>query len=668
MKAGFFIRFLPVLLRVFFWVTLWCMPVQASQAPIISTSSDKIRVLSEICKRGNGGAFGYKAAGCVKEGVNGKNWQRFFSDAVVQRWEDGVFLLVSQGICIDATLEKLRAVREMDPWQKEILSMLERVAYWDQVVAKRSTPEQVRIQELQDPRKFFKLVVLLIRPGLYEGIIPYLQPRTIKLLKQRLGWWSRQGSFLGETERKELCRSLWRLYVNARDSDGKTPLHLACEKLDTYQVRQLLLEGADLNSRDNGGNLPLWLAYRSASRGGSRDYDVPLHDIARSLIEYGLKGETMVGPFSTVLRLACEENWLKEVQELALARNHGLYIPDECGMMPLHYVCAKGFYDLAKFLVEQGAWLDARDCEGRTALHYAAASGHYKLVSYLLSRGADAFALDDYGNIPLSLAYKLAIEKGGIYVSYLHDIVRLLLKYGLKGETMVGHYCTALRLACEGCWLEEVQELVLAGNHGLYIPDEFGITPLHYVCAKGFYDLATFFIDHGAWIDIRDSYGQTPLHHAAARGRDELVYYLLRCGADLFARDDDGLTPYDRARLRGRLAAWEAVLRAQMKKNSIVKKSKVMSDEQTAGLDWLETWAPRYYDTLQILACAKDSAQIKSNLIPVLAKAWVLRKRNLGRRRIFSGVLKPRHLPLTSSYFAVCRRKEKITGEVNENF
>jgi len=45
--------------------------------------------------------------------------------------------------------------------------------------------------------------------------------------------------------------------VNARDSDGDTPLHLAAESGCAEAVRLLLQDGGDVHAREEGGNTPL---------------------------------------------------------------------------------------------------------------------------------------------------------------------------------------------------------------------------------------------------------------------------------------------------------------------------------------------------------------------------------------------------------------------------
>ena len=51
--------------------------------------------------------------------------------------------------------------------------------------------------------------------------------------------------------------------VNAKDNEGKTPLHCATRK-DTVEL--LLATGADVNAKDNGGETPLHCAERRVAK------------------------------------------------------------------------------------------------------------------------------------------------------------------------------------------------------------------------------------------------------------------------------------------------------------------------------------------------------------------------------------------------------------------
>ena len=62
--------------------------------------------------------------------------------------------------------------------------------------------------------------------------------------------------------------------------------------------------------------------------------------------------------------------------------------------------------------------IDLRDSEGKSPLHWAIIAGDQAIASWLLDQGAKSYAMDDFGNTPLHLAWHM-------------DSVRLLLKQGV---------------------------------------------------------------------------------------------------------------------------------------------------------------------------------------------------------------------------------------------
>ena len=56
---------------------------------------------------------------------------------------------------------------------------------------------------------------------------------------------------------------------------------------------------------------------------------------------------------------------------------------------PLARAANNGHYQTCKFLIEQGAEVDALDIGDNTALHWAAMRGNVEIVNLLLQNGAD---------------------------------------------------------------------------------------------------------------------------------------------------------------------------------------------------------------------------------------------------------------------------------------
>ncbi len=138
---------------------------------------------------------------------------------------------------------------------------------------------------------------------------------------------------------------------------------------------------------------------------------------------------------------------------------------DENGMTPLHHAAANGDVKTAKYLIDDGANVDAQDKDGLTPLHYAATYGYVEIAEYLIDNGAGVDAQDKDGVTPLHYAaaksakesVKLLIkrkaninaqDKDGhtpLYFAVANDnkeLAKLLIKYGadrslIKDEGLV---------------------------------------------------------------------------------------------------------------------------------------------------------------------------------------------------------------------------------------
>lgn len=72
----------------------------------------------------------------------------------------------------------------------------------------------------------------------------------------------------------------------------------------------------------------------------------------------------------------------------------------------LHYAVFAGYRDIAQFLIEQGANLNARIPNGSTVLMMAAREGHDDLARMLVDAGADARLVNDKGESALTWAMR----------------------------------------------------------------------------------------------------------------------------------------------------------------------------------------------------------------------------------------------------------------------
>ncbi len=144
------------------------------------------------------------------------------------------------------------------------------------------------------------------------------------------------------------------------------------------------------------------------------------------------------------------------------------------GHTALHFACANGCLEVAKYLVEkENANVNIQDIRGWTTLHHASVKGHLEVIKYLLDKGV---AVDTANND--------------------------------------GH--TALHFAFANGRLEVANYLVEKGNADVSILDKRGCTALYYADLNSGSEVTQHLENTGAALeDVRDNYGSTTLRNSS---------------------------------------------------------------------------------------------------------------------------------------------------------
>lgn len=133
--------------------------------------------------------------------------------------------------------------------------------------------------------------------------------------------------------------------VNEKDSNGRTALMYASQKMGHASTVQLLLDhGANVNEKDKDGVTALMSALF-----------LQITDTMQILIEKGAD----------------------------------INAKEKTGFTPLMLASSLGSNDIVKFLLAKGSDINATDNDGRTALMYASSSGHIGVMKALLDKGAN---------------------------------------------------------------------------------------------------------------------------------------------------------------------------------------------------------------------------------------------------------------------------------------
>jgi len=201
--------------------------------------------------------------------------------------------------------------------------------------------------------------------------------------------------------------------VNVSDLWKFTPLHEAAAKGKYEIVKLLLKHGADAAKKNRDGHTPLDLVKEGDQdvvdllRGDSALLDAAkkgnLGRIQKLISQDNINCRDSAGRNSTPLHLAAGYNNL-EVAEYLLEQGADVNAQDKGGLIPLHNASSYGHLDIAALLIRYSTIVNATDKWGFTPLHEATQKGRTQLCSLLLAHGADPNLKNQEGQTPLDLA------------------------------------------------------------------------------------------------------------------------------------------------------------------------------------------------------------------------------------------------------------------------
>jgi len=187
---------------------------------------------------------------------------------------------------------------------------------------------------------------------------------------------------------------------------------------------------------------------------------------------------------------------------------------------PLMAAAGRGHAALTKYLLEQGARVNDRAPNGKTALHAAAEFGPVDVAGLLLEHGAKIDAVDRNGYTPL----------WGAAFNNRPEMIEFLLQKGASLRHRDKNGNTALSPAALNGANDAIRKLVERG----LAPDtknKFGRTPLFDAIEASREDTVVLFVEYKAGLNARKESGQTPLGLAQARGDARIIAILRKAGA-----------------------------------------------------------------------------------------------------------------------------------------
>lgn len=285
--------------------------------------------------------------------------------------------------------------------------------------------------------------------------------------------------------------------LNAKDSEGETPLHWVLKSTTaSIPILELLLEnGADINAKDNSQQGPLYEAVKAGNLAA-----------VRILLKNGVSIDDQEDVFERAALHVSVDAANVEMTKTLVGAGARLDIRDANGLTPLAVAAYKGLPDLVKLLLdtEKGSNVEYRgsaDNRGRTALHFSASRGYMEVIKLLLDT-PDASVLctkqNEHGSTPLHSAARRG---------HRLEEIKILLDKGADMSIANNLGKTAFELALE-----------------IYGED--------YEASR---DTVKFLVEiDPKWQDTRT------LHLAVAKGDEDLCQMLFKAGLDPTTKDSHG--------------------------------------------------------------------------------------------------------------------------------
>ncbi|KAL3858016.1 hypothetical protein ACJMK2_012632 [Sinanodonta woodiana] len=314
--------------------------------------------------------------------------------------------------------------------------------------------------------------------------------------------------------------------------DGQTPLHLACAWGMEMVVQCLMEQGANVNSQDADGKMPLHIAIENQHHViislllGHPKLDLTIRD---------KQGQT---PFAAAM--TTRNN--KAAQSILNRETNAAEQVDNQGRNFLHNAILKSDIESVLFLISVKANVNSKvhDSKKLTPLHLAVQVGSEMIVRNLLLAGVDVNAKTSNGQTALHLA---AIKD-------CSTICTVLLENGIDFDAVDDNQNNALHLVVQSGNVNCVRVLLVESRINAEAVNARGQNPLHILGQYGKENAAAIFelfreCMPAYPIDKPDAEGNTALLLAYVNGNGNLCRALVRAGACLGISNKQGLSIFN---------------------------------------------------------------------------------------------------------------------------
>jgi uncharacterized protein len=188
-----------------------------------------------------------------------------------------------------------------------------------------------------------------------------------------------------------LGTSMAPVWVYAQTDSQIANITKAAKFDDVREVKTLIDKGMSPNQKDPRG-MPILMVAIQENSVKTVDYLINVKGI--DLNQANMTNETPL-MFAALYGLLPEVKILVNQKDVPVNRS---------GWTPLHYACTNGHLQIAQFLLEKGAVVDAPSPNETTPLMMAIRAGNIQLVRLLLDRGADIRIRNQQGYSAIDVA------------------------------------------------------------------------------------------------------------------------------------------------------------------------------------------------------------------------------------------------------------------------
>ena len=371
--------------------------------------------------------------------------------------------------------------------------------------------------------------------------------------------------------------------VNTPDSDGKTPLFIACEQ-DDLEIVQLLLEAGALVQPQTDNGLNSLEAAQSDACINLLNKAVPKQESQQRLAKQNITPAS----YGTSLISAVKNNDVPLLTDLIIV-GADVNSTDKDGKSAFYCAIVNFQQDTQciELLHINGADINKADNEGKTPLHWAAENAKLSQVKLLLAYNANANTRDNNGKKPYDIAAMKPYDVESIQCAMAikthtqKAACKALKAKGVKES----QYSTLLLTAAKNNDVISAQLLIDAGANVNHVTREvrtYGTlcqTPLYIAAMQGHSEIVKLLLSTEGidvnWVSPVSR--ETALHWAAAGSNKEceecLKLLLTVKGINVDALDKKNRTPLYRAAEEGYNERVKLLLKAQDNVNKSGQKS-----------------------------------------------------------------------------------------------